>query len=308
MKKLILVRPKQSGAMFEELCEALQATLASRTDLAYELKIGKAGGCATCTKVAENAKGNTVAYLLSDGVLAVAAQSDLLMRLGVQRLLSGVMGDLAEGETLWDASAYVRDGWMQNFPAYTDGELDPILYSDGTGQYEEERCGDIHIVRNTTREAFEAYVAGMVALGYRLTFENTIDGNRYANLFDVLGNNVYVYYMTEVANDKTGVVRTVCDRSSTQNHPVDTQGKIGIHSFHSANTTANFYKQIGGFHNATNHRQIGSGAELSALQVYHMDAACACILKIKSNFQRIFVINCHLLVLALIETYRFPLV
>ena len=214
MKKLILVRPEESGAAFEELCKSLETALTEHTEWEYTLKVGKAGGCATCTKAAQLTSGNTVAYLWADGVVAVAAQSDLLMRLGVQRLLSGVQAVLEEGETLWDASAYVRDGWLQNFPAYTDGELDPILYSDGTGQYEDEVCGDIHVVRNTTRAAFDAYVDGMVALGYRLTFENVIDGNRYANLFDVLGNNIYVYYMTEVANGKTGVVRTVCDRSS----------------------------------------------------------------------------------------------
>ena len=214
MKKLILVRPEQSGDAFEELCEGLQAALALHSDWAYELKIGKNGGCATCTKVSESAKGNVVAFLKDGGVVAIAAQNDLLMRLGVQRLLSGALGEIGDGETLWDASAYVRDGWLQNFPAYTDGDLDPILYSDGTGQYEEEKCGDVHVIRNTTGEAFKAYVARMVELGYRLTFENAIDGNRYANLFDVLDNNIYVYYMTEVANGQTGVVRTVCDRSS----------------------------------------------------------------------------------------------
>ena len=125
MKKLILVRPEQSGAMFEELCKSLETALASRSDWTYELKIGKAGGCATCTKAAQLASGNTVAYLWTDGVVAVAAQSDLLLRLGVQRLLSGVQAVQKAGETLWDATAYVRDGWLQNFPAYTDGELDP---------------------------------------------------------------------------------------------------------------------------------------------------------------------------------------
>ena len=214
MKTLILVRPAESAELFEELCEKVGAVVAAN-DGWNELRVGRVNGCETCTKASKNAKAGNVVFLVENGCVAVAAESDTLLWLGVQKLLVAQKnGGLPEGETVWDASAYQRDGWKQCFPAYVDGELDPVLYSDGTGQYEEEKCGDLHVIRNTTREAFEAYVQSMVALGYELTFENAIDGNRYANLFDALGTNIYVYYMTEVANGKTGVVRTVCDRSS----------------------------------------------------------------------------------------------
>ena len=47
--------------------QGLQAALALHSDWAYELKIGKNGGCATCTKVSESAKGNVVAFLKDGG-------------------------------------------------------------------------------------------------------------------------------------------------------------------------------------------------------------------------------------------------
>ena len=87
MEKLILVRPEQGGEAFEELCEALTAALASHSDWAYELKIGKNGGCATCTKVSESAKGNVVAFLKDDGVVAIAAKTALLLEENAHRFV-----------------------------------------------------------------------------------------------------------------------------------------------------------------------------------------------------------------------------
>ena len=72
----------------------------------------------------------------------------------------------------------------------------------------------MQVIKDTTETAFLYYVEQLKTMGYEAVLENSIDGNRYANFFDALGNNFYAYYMCEMGA-KTGVARVILDRSST---------------------------------------------------------------------------------------------
>lgn len=111
--------------------------------------------------------------------------------------------------------------WKLDLPAYTSGTLDTTLYSCGYGKNagNTEEKSVMHLINNTTAEEFSRYLVMLENNGYTKTFENAIDGNRYAAFTDAQGNLFYMYYMETVAENTVLTqydrrVHVIHDRSS----------------------------------------------------------------------------------------------
>ena len=89
-----------------------------------------------------------------------------------------------------------NDWTLYSLPAYEGGVKSQRMYNDGQGinaLQPVNRDMPMALIAETTAEEFAAYTAKMADWGYTQTFENAIDGNRYA-AFEKDGQLAYAYY------------------------------------------------------------------------------------------------------------------
>lgn len=170
---------------------------------------------------------NDIRFLQSGNSIALTAGKDENLPFAVYQLLSDCLigGELVLIQEYQDktiaASAQTPSGWQLSLPAYTSGTLDTTLYSCGYGKdaSNTNEKSTMQIINNTTAEDFSRYMLLLEMKGYKKTFENAIDGNRYASYTSAQGDTFYMYYLETVADNTVEVqfnnrVHIIHDRSS----------------------------------------------------------------------------------------------
>jgi len=237
MKRLILVCEKVDSAELKRLCMALTAYFSRDGRPALKVSVADAACLAESKSLLQRAvDGNAITVGSEEGVLLAAESVSLLWIAAQQLLKDGLLPDgVAEGETVIPLTRCRAKHWVLPIPAYTAGEIKPRLYNCGAGKCEDDEPSVMQVVTDTTETAFLYYVEQLKQMGYAVVFENGIDGNRYVNFFDVLGNNFYAYYMCEMGAS-VGVTRVIWDRNSTPLsqfcYHVEGKGSSKLYYFH----------------------------------------------------------------------------
>ncbi len=168
-----------------------------------------------------------IRYLCGEGAIAVNAANDADLAQAMNEFITDcfLKGDFTMNDSYFDktiaANTQSLAGWQLSLPAYTHGTLDTTLYSGGYGKNPgvSSEKSTMQVIDRTTASAFAKYLTLLELNGYTKTFENAIDGNRYASYTDAQGNTFYMYYMETVAENTAEVffnnrVHIIHDRSS----------------------------------------------------------------------------------------------
>jgi hypothetical protein len=168
-------------------------------------------------KAKEQCKTDTISYVAEGNSIAIYAQSQQLLTIGLDRYVNDCLknGRLIPTKEYQSAAVNVsellRSGWKMAFPAYEGGKLDTTLYSGGYGLSRTVLNCTMQVVTETTAEEYYAYIERLIENGYEMEFHNEIDGNLFASCRSTLGTNAYVYYMKSI--NKVRIIHDVVSPS-----------------------------------------------------------------------------------------------
>lgn len=151
-------------------------------------------------EMSQSAEDNKMYYSATEDSVAVYAKTEQLLFIAAEQLFAECMKDgnfhvdEKYASLTVDASEYVRDGWVLNFPAFKRGKLDMKVYDTGWGMEKGKDASRLQVVGLINAAGFQEYSAQLEKAGYVKDFENEIEGNLYVNYIGSLGSNIYVCY------------------------------------------------------------------------------------------------------------------
>ena len=211
MTEWILTFETNLCGLAEELCNQAQKVLTGQG--ALTVRCESAPSDPLSQKARREAKAGQVVCLREGDRVAIHAETDILLWRGLHCLIADEK-ILNDGLQTMDFGETSADGWMLPVPLYADGCRDEIFYNCSGGLKPDGQLSWMHVMRETTAEAFRAYVNSLKALGYTAECENAIDGNLFFGFSDRLGAKFYTYYRCRLGEDR-GDVRLIHDRNST---------------------------------------------------------------------------------------------
>lgn len=222
--ELVIIRPADCGEAVTSVATGLFRYLRAQsgnvslsTDAAeYKPAAGRtyllvgSTGYPLSVSLGESVGETQIGYAAQADCVALCAGSDQLLYIGAEAFLArfapnGVFTDPElRKPQIMNAETCVRESWTLPFPAYAGGETDPQLYACGYGIVQNGDKAEMQVVNDTDAAEFEHYLETLELWGYRKTFENTIDENRFAEFRTCFGNTIWVYRIA--AENKVRVI------------------------------------------------------------------------------------------------------
>ena len=187
-------------------------------------------------KLAQSAEDQKMYYAATEDSVAVYAKTEQLLFIAAEQLFANCINDgkfnvdEKYASLTVDASGYVRDGWVLNFPAFKRGKLDMKVYDTGFGMEKGKDASRLQVVGLINAAGFQEYSAQLEKAGYVKDFENEIEGNLYVNYIGSLGSNIYVCY-----NKSKLEIKIIEDNVSTPlsefNYTLEASEKTRLYAF-----------------------------------------------------------------------------
>ena len=172
LEKIYLVKSDKASAQINKLVEGASELIAKQTDIpteivsdtdfAYQAKENHYyvlfGDTAyeQSKALSSAAEEQKIYYAAKEDSVAIYANTDQLMSIGAEKLFADCVkeGSFAVSEEYAaltvDASAYVKENWTLNCPAFTRGMLDSQRYNLGYGMERNKDYSYMHIARSAT--------------------------------------------------------------------------------------------------------------------------------------------------------------
>lgn len=255
LEKIYLVKSDKASAQINKLVEGASELIAKQTDIpteivsdadfAYQAKENHYyvlfGDTAyeQSKALSSAAEEQKIYYAAKEDSVAIYANTDQLMSIGAEKLFADCVkdGSFAVSEEYAaltvDASAYVKENWTLNCPAFTRGMLDSQRYNLGYGMERNKDYSYMHIARSATAQLYTDYLKQLESLGYKKEFENEIDGNLYASYIGALGSNIYVYF-TKAKYEVRIIEDNVSAPLSEFNYKLDASKDTRLYAFKQA--------------------------------------------------------------------------
>ncbi|HBF15204.1 MAG TPA: hypothetical protein DDW30_05910 [Clostridiales bacterium] len=212
--ELVIVRPAEGGEAVTAVATEVYRYLRAQTDRVSlttdatdyaptagrtYLLIGSTRYPLSVSLAESVGNGAQIGFAAQADCAALCAGSNQLLYIGAEAFLAryapmGVftLPDLPKARIM-NAEMCVRESWVLPFPAYAGGETDSQLYACGYGIVQSGDTAKMQVVNDTDAEEFENYLETLETWGYRKTFENTIDENRFAEFRTYFGNTIWTY-------------------------------------------------------------------------------------------------------------------
>ena len=255
LEKIYLVKSDKASAQINKLVEGASELIAKQTDIpteivsdadfAYQAKENHYyvlfGDTAyeQSKALSSAAEEQKIYYAAKEDSVAIYANTDQLMSIGAEKLFADCVKDgsfdVSEeyAALTVDASAYVKENWTLNCPAFTRGMLDDQTYNLGYGMERNKDYSYMHIARSATAQLYTDYLKQLESLGYKKEFENEIDGNLYASYIGALGSNIYVYF-TKAKYEVRIIEDNVSAPLSEFNYKLDASKDTRLYAFKQA--------------------------------------------------------------------------
>jgi len=255
LEKIYLVKSDKASAQISKLVEGASELIAKQTDIPTEIVSDTAfsyqakenhyyvifGNTAyeQSKELSSAAEEQKIYYAAKEDSVAIYANTDQLMSIGTEKLFADCVkeGSFAVSEEYAaltvDASAYVKENWTLNCPAFTRGMLDSQRYNLGYGMERNKDYSYMHIARSATAQLYTDYLKQLESLGYKKEFENEIDGNLYASYIGALGSNIYVYF-TKAKYEVRIIEDNVSAPLSEFNYKLDASKDTRLYAFKQA--------------------------------------------------------------------------
>lgn len=255
LEKIYLVKSDKASAQINKLVEGASELIAKQTDIPTEIVSDADFGYQAkenhyyvifgdtayeqSKALSSAAEEQKIYYAAKEDSVAIYANTDQLMSIGAEKLFADCVkdGSFAVSEEYAaltvDASAYVKENWTLNCPAFTRGMLDSQRYNLGYGMERNKDYSYMHIARSATAQLYTDYLKQLESLGYKKEFENEIDGNLYASYIGALGSNIYVYF-TKAKYEVRIIEDNVSAPLSEFNYKLDASKDTRLYAFKQA--------------------------------------------------------------------------